>query len=62
MSTFQLTTVRLKVTIPIDEELVFLGDELSLHLMFLENRAISHIVDTATRFPTAIYLDSNEAT
>ena len=37
---------------------VKLGEEISMDLMFIEGKAILHIVDTAYRFSWAIYLDS----
>lgn len=48
--------IRFKVTLPSDKDLVF-GSELSMDLMFIDGKALLHIVDTATRFSAAIFLD-----
>ena len=49
--------VRFKASIPNENELVFC-EEVSIDLMFIEGKAIPHIVDTATRFSAATFLDS----
>ena len=46
-----------KTTLPTLQEVKF-GEEISMDLMFIEGKAILHIVDTATRFSSAIFLDS----
>jgi hypothetical protein len=51
--------VRFKVSIP-EEDLVF-GDEVSIDLMFLDGSAVLHVVDTATRFSAAGFLDDHGA-
>lgn len=38
------------------------GHELSTDLILIHNQAILHVVDTATRFSAATFLDTNEAT
>lgn len=38
------------------------GDEVSLDLMFIEGKALLHIVDTATRFSLAVFLESHKKT
>ncbi len=53
--------LRFKASIPDESELVF-GDELSIDLMFLDSKAVLHIVDTATRFSAATFLDSHGET
>jgi hypothetical protein len=53
--------IRFNVSIPPKEDIVF-GDEVSIDLMFINGKAILHIVDTAIRFSAAIHLDSNLAT
>ncbi len=58
---FSAPPVRFKVTLPTEESLVF-GDELSLDLMWIDGKAVLHIVDTATRFSAATFLDSNGST
>jgi len=52
--------MRFKVSLPDENELKY-GEEISMDLMFIDNQAILHIVDTATRFSAACYLDSNGA-
>lgn len=58
---FSQAPVRFKVTLPSEENLVF-GDELSIDIMFLEGKAVLHIVDTATRFSAATFLDAHGVT
>jgi hypothetical protein len=48
---------RFKVSMPNMDYMVF-GDDLSIDLMFIESIAILHIIDTATRFSGAIYLNN----
>lgn len=48
--------IRFKASIPIEDQLVF-GSELSIDLMFIDSKAILHIVDSATRFSSAVFLD-----
>ena len=48
---------RFKTTLPALQEVKF-GEEISMDLMFIEGKALLHIVDTATRFSSAIFLDS----
>ena len=55
---FTSPPVRFKASLPTEEDLVF-GDELSIDLMFLDGKAVLHIVDTATRFSAATFLDSH---
>ena len=50
--------MRFKVTLPSEKDLVF-GEELSMDLMFIDRNAILHVLDTATRFSSATFLDSN---
>jgi transposase InsO family protein len=50
--------IRFKVSLPNMEDIVF-GDELSIDLMFIDGQAVLHIVDTATRFSAATFLDSH---
>ena len=45
---------RFKTALPTLQEVKF-GEEISMDLMFIEGRAILHIVDTATRFSSAIF-------
>jgi hypothetical protein len=52
--------VRFKVSIP-EDDLVF-GDEVSIDLMFLDGNAVLHVVDTATRFSAAAFLDAHDET
>jgi len=52
--------VRFKATLPSEDEIVF-GEELSIDLMFIDGKAILHIVDTATRFSAATFLDPPNA-
>lgn len=47
---------RYKVTMPPYPDLKF-GEELSMDLMWINSEAVLHIVDTATRFSTATFLD-----
>ena len=56
-----LTPVRLKVSLPNEHDLKF-GGELSIDLMFLDGKAVLHVIDTATRFSSAIFLDAHGAT
>lgn len=49
-----------KVSFPSHDEIRF-GHELSMDLMFINNQSILHIVDTATRFSAATFLDTNGA-
>ncbi len=56
---FTAPPVRFKVTLPTEEELVF-GDELSIDLMWIDNQAVLHIVDTATRFSVATFLENKD--
>ena len=53
--------LRFKASMPDESELVF-GDELSIDLMFLDGKAVLHIIDTATRFSAATFLDSHGET
>jgi transposase InsO family protein len=53
--------IQFKVSLPKEEDLIF-GEELSIDLMFLGGKAVLHIVDTATRFSAATFLDSHTAT
>jgi hypothetical protein len=48
----------LKTTLPSGEELSF-GSELSTDLMFINGKAVLHVIDSATRFDTATFLDSH---
>jgi hypothetical protein len=52
--------VRFKLSIP-EDDLVF-GDEVSIDLMFLDGTAVLHVVDTATRFSAAAFLDAHNET
>ena len=48
---------RFMTTLPTIQEVKF-GEKISMDLMFIEGKAILHIVDIATRFSSAIFLDS----
>jgi hypothetical protein len=50
--------IRFKASLPKMEDIVF-GDELSIDLMFIDGQAVLHVVDTATRFSSATFLDSH---
>lgn len=54
--------IRFKVSLPTEEQNLVFGDELSLDLMWLDSKAVLQIVDTATRFNAATFLDSNGET
>jgi hypothetical protein len=51
--------VRFQVSIP-EDDLVF-GVEFSIDLMFLDGSAALHVVDAATRFSAAVFLDDHGA-
>ena len=55
------TPVLFKVSLPNEQDLEF-GDELSIDLMLLDGKAVPHVIDTATRFSSAIFLDAHGAT
>ena len=55
---FGPTPVRFKVSLPTEDDIKF-GEELSIDLMWLDGKAVLHIVDTATRFSAASFLDSS---
>lgn len=48
--------MRFEVTLPNEDRIVF-GSDLSLDLMFINGKALLHIVDTATKFSSATFLD-----
>jgi hypothetical protein len=48
--------LRLKSTRPSGEELSF-GSELSMDLMFIDGKAVLHVIHSATRFNAATFLD-----
>jgi hypothetical protein len=50
--------IRFKVSLPNMEDIVF-GDEISIGLMFIDGQAVLHVVDTATRFSAATFLESH---
>jgi hypothetical protein len=50
--------LRLKTTLPSGEELPF-GSELSMDLMFTNGKAVLHVIDSATRFNAATFLNSH---
>jgi hypothetical protein len=50
--------LRLKTTLPSEEELSF-GSELSMDLMFINDKAVLHVIDSATRSNAAAFLDSH---
>ena len=50
--------LRFKTFLPNEDDLKF-GDEISMGMMFLDGKAVLHIVDTATRFSAATFLDAN---
>ena len=50
--------LRFKVTIPTKDNLKFC-EEVSMDLMFLDGKAVLHVIDTATRFSAATFLDSH---
>lgn len=52
--------IRFKASLSTEENIV-LGGELSMDLMFLDGKAVVHIVNTATRFSAGTYLDSHDA-
>jgi hypothetical protein len=54
---YSLKPLRLKTTFPSREELSF-GSELSMDMMFINGRAVLHVIDYATRFNAKKYLDS----
>lgn len=49
--------MRLKASIPSEEELVF-GDELSIELMFFDGKVVLHIVEITARLSAATFIDS----
>jgi hypothetical protein len=51
-------SIRFKVSLPNMEDIVF-GDELSIDLMFIDGQAVLHVVNSATRFSAATFLDSH---
>jgi hypothetical protein len=53
--------IRFKVSIPPTDDIVF-GGEVSIDIMFINGKAILHILATAIRFSAATFLDSNLAT
>ena len=55
------TPVRFKLSLPNGQDLKF-GDELSIDLMFVDGKAVLHVIDTATRLSSAIFLDAHGAT
>jgi len=55
---FTVPPMRFKTSLQTEEELVF-GDEISIDLMYIDNCAILHVVDTATRFSAATFLDKH---
>jgi hypothetical protein len=50
-----------KVSLPNIKDIVF-GDELSIDLMFIDGQAVLQVLDTATRFSAATFLDSHNGT
>lgn len=46
-----------KVTIPIEDKLFF-GEEQSLDFLYLDRKAVLHVIDTAFCFSAATLLDS----
>lgn len=58
---FIALAVRFKLSLPDENELAF-GIELSLDLIFLECKAVLQIIDIATRFGGATFLESNGET
>jgi hypothetical protein len=48
--------LRLKITLPSKEELSF-GSELSMDLIIINGKAVLHVIDSATRFNAATFLD-----
>jgi hypothetical protein len=48
----------LKTKLPSGEELFF-GSEFSIDLIFIDGKAVLHVIDSATRFNAATFLDSN---
>ena len=50
--------LRFSVSLPDEKDLVF-GKEVSVDLMFIDGKALLHVVDTATRFSSATFLDSS---
>ena len=52
------TPLRFKTSLPNEDDLKF-GDEISMDLMFLDGKPVLHIVDTATRFSAATFLDAH---
>ena len=54
------TPLRFKVSLPSMEDVKF-GEEASMDLMFLDGKAVLHIIDTATRFSTATFLDAHSS-
>jgi hypothetical protein len=53
--TFASQPLRFSVRIP-DEKLVF-NDELSMDLLWIDGEPALHVVDTATRFGAAVFLE-----
>ena len=51
--------LRFIAALPIKNELIF-GQELSVDLTWIDGKAVLHVIDTATRFSTATFLDSSE--
>jgi hypothetical protein len=54
----QLETTPPQTTLPSEKELSF-GSELSMDLMFINGKAVHHVIDSATRFNAATILDSH---
>ena len=52
------TPLRFKTSLPNEEDLIF-GDKVSIDLMWVDGKAVLHVVDTATRFSAATFLDAN---
>jgi hypothetical protein len=50
--------LRLKTSLPNGKEFSF-GSELSMDLKFINGKAVLHVIDSATRFNAATFLDSH---
>lgn len=59
---FAPTPVRVKVALPTEEGDLALGVTLSMDLMWIDEKFVLYIVDTATQFKAESFLDSHGET
>lgn len=50
--------IRFKVCVPTEQKLMF-GDKLSLNIMLLDDKAVLYVIDIATHFRAATFLDAH---